>query len=183
MSPVTNAAVMVQPWFPDMRGRATGIAMTGSGAGNFVYAVALQAIITHYDDAACDVASNSVPPGADCDGWRWALRYQAAASAAICIVASFMSARPKSTAKTVHLLRRLTMKRKEDGIPPPHEAQSRGGGSSEDMSAVAPGTSPASLFGKDKPQQISTVALLNTPCARIMSVYWFFAGCGYVNSA
>ena len=34
-----NAVSVVQPWFTTKRGIATGLAMAGSGLGNFVYAV------------------------------------------------------------------------------------------------------------------------------------------------
>ena len=110
-----------------------------------------------------------MPVGVDCDGWRWALRFQAAASAAICIVASTMSARPKTAGPTVHLLRRLTMKlRRKDAEP-------TDGPTSNNVLVQPP-------HGDVKTRRISTWTLLNTPCARIMAVYWLAAGFGYVNS-
>lgn len=38
----TAASSCVQPWFDKRRGVATGLAMSGSGVGNFVYAVVVQ---------------------------------------------------------------------------------------------------------------------------------------------
>jgi cyanate permease len=138
------------------RGRATGVAMTGSGAGNFVYALALQAVINSYDDGHCsDEASVQGDDGVKCEGWRWALRYEAALSFGLCAIASLMVARPVNAAPTVHAMRRLTMS-----------------------------TTAAKLLDTGPvggPVRVSTMALVGTPCSRAMAIYWFFAGFGYLN--
>lgn len=132
--------------------------MTGSGAGNFVYALALQAVITAYEDDSCSDEEKKNPT-VNCDGWRWALRYESALSFGLLAIASLMAARPAAAPRTIHAMRRLTL-----AAP-----------SSDTV------VNPVADVDMSSPVRVSTSALLKTPCARAMMVYWFCAGFGYLN--
>eukprot|EP00947_MAST-08B_sp_MAST-8B-sp1_P003642 g3642.t1 len=82
-----NSATIVQSWFDKRRGIATGLAMAGSGIGNFVLPPILEALVQHYG------------LGVKGAGWRETLRIEAAIIGAIVIPASMFLRRPKTDRK------------------------------------------------------------------------------------
>eukprot|EP00038_Savillea_parva_P024874 m.45367 g.45367 ORF g.45367 m.45367 type:complete len:578 (-) comp6642_c0_seq2:83-1816(-) len=209
LSCIANASIMVQPWFPTNRGRATGVAMTGSGAGNFVYALVVQAIITQYDDGGCDPdnGGDTTADGVTCNGWRWALRWEAVFSFVLCAIASLLAARPEgATTPLVRTLRRLTLggghedkaPRLDQGVSMSAtgagEANQTHGDADADVADTSTSTTNHSdtmvsrvshESGEQKQQQrrirVSTQDLVATRCFKAMAIYWFFAGFGYLN--
>jgi MFS family permease len=66
---------IVQSWYGERtRAKATGLAMAGSGLGNFVYAIGLQKLISHFD------GEGGGGEGGGGEGWRKALRVEAGVS-------------------------------------------------------------------------------------------------------
>ena len=82
---------VVQSWYSTNRATATGLAMAGSGLGNFVYAFVLSKLIVEFDEEGG--RNGKTGEGGGCEGWRKTLRAEAFASFGLVIIGEVGSER------------------------------------------------------------------------------------------
>lgn len=158
------APMVVQPWFTHTRGLATGVAMSGSGLGNFVFAILLEEIISHYDNGKnCELVQ--------CDGWRFSLRWEALMMTTLLMAATVFIKVPKAAPRpSVVDLR--TVKISIDG---------RGGDLQIDEDRDVMDASGKEDSGTYHRGDIPLRQLASTPCMLWLLLYFFLASFGYSN--